>query len=100
LEAFDSISEIVELVTPARFASSRWERLWAMRRWRSLPPISTDMASPVPDVRNSENLFSCILSFQLLGVNKKRTCSALQIVASIGQPKEFRHERSQQAQRA
>src|SRR5262249_35635867 len=36
----DSISEIVELVTPERFASSRWESLWRLRMSRSRPPIS------------------------------------------------------------
>jgi hypothetical protein len=42
-EVLDSIREIVELVTPARLASSRWEILWRSRKWRKRPPISTDM---------------------------------------------------------
>src|SRR5260370_11560603 len=37
----DSISEIVELVTPERFASSRCESFWRARMNRSRPPIST-----------------------------------------------------------
>src|SRR5690606_31255542 len=40
---FASISEIVELVTPARLASSRCERLWRERTKRSRPPTSTDI---------------------------------------------------------
>src|SRR4030095_15662786 len=38
---FDSISEIVELVTPERLASSRWDSLCRARMNRSRPPIST-----------------------------------------------------------
>ena len=37
----DSISEIVELVTPERLASSRCDSLWRARTKRSRPPIST-----------------------------------------------------------
>src|SRR5882757_7847952 len=37
----DSISEIVELVTPERFASSRCDSFWRARMNRSRPPIST-----------------------------------------------------------
>src|SRR5215471_5243869 len=47
---FDSISEIVELVTPERFASSRWESLWRLRMSRSRPPISTLIGFPVLQV--------------------------------------------------
>src|SRR5690349_10385727 len=39
----DSISEMVELVTPARLASSRCDSLWRARMNRSRPPISTLM---------------------------------------------------------
>ncbi|MGY4502313.1 hypothetical protein ACVWYH_006270 [Bradyrhizobium sp. GM24.11] len=39
----DSISEIVELVTPARLASSRCDSLWRARMNRSRPPMSTLM---------------------------------------------------------
>jgi hypothetical protein len=31
-DSFDSISEIVELVTPARLASSRWDSPCSIRR--------------------------------------------------------------------
>src|SRR5215468_8639195 len=41
---FDSISEIVELVTPERLASSRCDSLWRARMNLSRPPISTLMA--------------------------------------------------------
>jgi hypothetical protein len=41
LVELDSMREIVEFVTPAFLASSRWERFWAMRKKRCLPPIST-----------------------------------------------------------
>src|SRR5882757_3938728 len=37
----DSISEIDELVTPERFASSRCDSFWRARMNRSRPPIST-----------------------------------------------------------
>src|SRR4051794_18607816 len=42
----DSISEIVELVTPERFASSRCDSLWRPRTNRSRPPISTLIIIP------------------------------------------------------
>src|SRR5258705_8246979 len=42
----DSISEIVELVTPERFASSRCDSLCRARTKRSRPPISTLMENP------------------------------------------------------
>src|SRR3954467_5030744 len=42
----DSISEIVELVTPERFASSRCDSLWRPRTKRSRSPISTLIANP------------------------------------------------------
>src|SRR5689334_10408483 len=47
---FDSISEIVELVTPERLASSRWEGLWRLRTKGSRPPISTLIGFPVLQV--------------------------------------------------
>src|SRR4051794_13878617 len=40
----DSIREIVELVTPARFASSRCDSLWRARMNLSRPPMSTLMS--------------------------------------------------------
>ena len=42
----DSISEIVELVTPERFASSRCDSLWRALTKRSRPPISTLIENP------------------------------------------------------
>src|SRR3954463_3027477 len=42
----DSISEIVELVTPERFASSRCDSLCRARTKRSRPPISTLIGNP------------------------------------------------------
>src|SRR5262249_34235354 len=44
---FDSISEIVELVTPERLASSRCDSLWRLRTKRRRPPISTLIGVPV-----------------------------------------------------
>src|SRR4029077_14546027 len=41
----DSISEIVELVTPARLASSRWEILLRLRTKRSRSPTSMLIAA-------------------------------------------------------
>src|SRR6478609_2737918 len=46
----DSISEIVELVTPERFASSRCDSLWRLRTNRSRPPISTLIGFPLLQV--------------------------------------------------
>jgi hypothetical protein len=43
---FDSISEIVELVTPERLASSRWESLWRPRTKRSRSPTSMLIVAP------------------------------------------------------
>ena len=42
----DSMSEIVELVTPARLASSRWESLWRLRTKRSRSPTSMLIVAP------------------------------------------------------
>src|SRR5215510_15306669 len=47
---FDSISEMVELVTPERLASSRCDSLWRLRTNRSRPPISTLIGFPVLQV--------------------------------------------------
>src|SRR5688572_1936776 len=46
---FDSIREMVELVTPALFANSRWERPCLARRCRSRLPMSILMGS-IPQV--------------------------------------------------
>src|SRR5690349_2296816 len=46
----DSISEIVELVTPERLAISRGDSLCRLRTKRSRPPISTLIGFPVLQV--------------------------------------------------
>src|SRR4051794_23557390 len=46
----DSISEIVELVTPDRLASSRCDSLWRLRTKGRRPPMSTLIGFPVLQV--------------------------------------------------
>ena len=46
----DSISEIVELVTPERLASSRWESLLRLRTKRSRSPTSMLIVAPWPEM--------------------------------------------------
>src|SRR3569832_1475662 len=46
----DSISEIVELVTPERLASSRCDSLWRARMNRSRPPMSPLMPQALMQV--------------------------------------------------
>src|SRR6185312_3155653 len=52
----DSISEIVELVTPERFASSRCDSLCRARTKRSRPPISTLIAESLLQVFRIEQI--------------------------------------------
>src|SRR6185312_9308242 len=52
----DSISEIVELVTPERFASSRCDSLCRARTNLSRPPISTLIAKSLLQVFRIEQI--------------------------------------------
>src|SRR5215218_3913959 len=63
---FDSINEIVELVTPERLASSRCDSLWWVRTKRSRPPISTLMGIPVLQVFRIEQI--CLYLFSKINV--------------------------------
>src|SRR5262245_25239326 len=55
---FDSISEMVELVTPERLASSRWESFWRARMNRSRPAISTLRVQSVLQVLRIEQILA------------------------------------------
>src|SRR4051812_16148069 len=77
----DSISEIVELVTPARLASSRCDSFWRARMNRSRPPISTLMSlSRVAGVADRANMDRQPQLNQWLAASQKRTCCAFQAV--------------------
>ena len=78
----DSISEIVELVTPERFASSRCDSLWRARTKRSRPPISTLIAKSLLQVFRIEQICLDVASkINGLQERKKRTCCGFPSVA-------------------
>src|ERR1700712_3412675 len=72
---FDSISEIVEFVTPARLARVRWDSPCRVRTWRRRSPTSALMALvSVEGVEDRATLGCLAQDSQALAAAQKRTC--------------------------
>src|SRR5258707_3459216 len=84
----DSISEIVELVTPERLASSRWDSLLRARTNRNRSPTSMLIVASrglaVKCVADRMNVIGRSQQIQWLGWFQKRTCCIFINMMSVG----------------